>query len=117
MLEINLTSAITKLLDNEHLLSANEVLELFKKQGHSYNKTSIYRALDQLVEENVICRHHFTNDEGKYELREHHHAHLVCTNCGKVSTGECTYSEPQEVGTFKVDHHHTTLFGFCQNCQ
>jgi len=117
MLETNLITAIPDLLKEKHLLSASEILKIFLDQGHSYNKTSVYRALDQLVENNTLCRHHFTKDEAKYELREHHHVHLVCTNCGSVSTGECSYVQPDKVGSFTVDHHHTTLFGMCEKCQ
>lgn len=117
MLEVNLTTAIKKILEEKHLLSANEMLHIFQKQGHAYNKTSVYRALDQLSSENAICRHHFDNDEAKYELREQHHTHLVCTNCKKIETAECTYAVPKEVGSFKADHHHTTVFGTCGNCQ
>lgn len=117
MLEGNLTTAIKKVLEEEHLLSAKEMLHIFEKQGRVYNKTSVYRALDQLISENAICRHHFYDDEAKYELREHHHTHLVCTNCKKIETTECTYAEPKEIGTFKADHHHTTIFGVCGKCR
>lgn len=117
MLEISLSSAILTLLSRQHLLSANDILLYFKGKGHIYNKTSVYRALDQLVAENKICQHHFSDDENKYELRNQHHAHLVCTSCNSVDTADCSYADPQKIGSFKVDHHHLTLFGLCENCQ
>jgi Fur family ferric uptake transcriptional regulator len=117
MPENNLKSTIEKMLQSKHLLSANEILELCKQQGQKYNKTSVYRALEQLVNTDVICRHHFSDDEAKYELREHHHAHLVCTNCGIVTSAECSYQEPKNSNGFVVDHHHITLFGICKSCQ
>lgn len=117
MSERNLKEVIIALLQETHLLSAGAILKILSTQGKNYNKTSVYRALEQLETENAICRHHFTENESKYELREHHHAHLVCTSCGKVDTTECTYAEPKELGSFKADHHHTTVFGVCGNCQ
>lgn len=117
MSETSLKNILTKMLHEEHLLSASDFLERLDMSGKTYNKTSVYRALEQLLEEEVVCRHHFSATEASYELREHHHAHLICTNCSKVETGECDYDEPHKVGGFLVNHHHTTLFGLCENCQ
>lgn len=117
MNKISLKELIRQLLEKEHLLSAPNLLNLLEKDGNIYNKTSVYRALEQLLDEEVICRHHFSNSEASYELRDHHHAHLVCTKCGEIQTGECEYNEPDTVGSFIVNHHHTTLFGLCQKCQ
>jgi Fe2+ or Zn2+ uptake regulation protein len=117
MPKISLKDNLVNLLKEKHLLSVADFLNLLKKQGKSYNKTSVYRALEQLLEAEVVCMHHFSAAEATYELREHHHAHLVCTNCGKVAAGECSYEEPTTVGLFKVNHHHTTLFGSCVDCQ
>jgi Fur family transcriptional regulator, ferric uptake regulator len=116
MSERNLKQTLVSLLQVNHLLSAGAMLEKLASQGKNYNKTSVYRALDQLELENMVCRHHFNEAEADYELREHHHAHLVCTHCGQVESGECTYVEPTSIGAFKVDHHHTTLFGTCEKC-
>jgi len=112
-----LKELIRQLLEKEHLLSAPDLLHLLEENGNTYNKTSVYRALEQLLDEEVLCRHHFSNSEASYELRDHHHVHLVCTKCGKVQIGDCEYSEPETVGSFTVNHHHITLFGLCQGCQ
>jgi len=117
MNKTNLKELIKQLLEREHLLSASDLLSLLDKNGKLYNKTSVYRALDQLLDEEIICRHHFSNSEASYELRDHHHAHLVCTKCGKIQTGKCEYNEPETIDSFLVNHHHTTLFGLCEDCQ
>jgi Fur family ferric uptake transcriptional regulator len=117
MLEINLTTAIEQLLEEKHLLSANEILAVFNSHGHTYNKTSVYRALEQLQKEEKICEHVFSRKEAVYELRDHHHDHLVCQDCGKVEAVECSFNHPKNIKGFKVDHHHTSLFGVCGNCQ
>lgn len=113
----SLREILVNLLKREHLLSVSQILDLLKKSKRSYNKTSVYRALDQLLEEDAVCRHYFSGSEASYELREHHHAHLVCTNCGKVETEECDYHQPESADGFQVNHHHTTLFGLCADCQ
>lgn len=116
MRKTGLAATIFSLLQEKHLLSAKAIAELVNHRGHRYNKTSVYRALDRLLEEGVVCRHYFANDEAGYELREHHHAHLVCTRCGMVTTSRCAYAHPTKIGTFTVNHHHLTLFGVCQTC-
>ncbi|MCA9369996.1 MAG: transcriptional repressor [Pseudomonadales bacterium] len=116
MQQRTLKETLVKLLQTHHLLSVSDILTLLEKNKTSYNKTSVYRALEQLLDEDVICRHHFSPTEATYELREHHHAHLVCTQCGSIEEGECAYQEPHAVGSFRVNHHHTTLFGICGGC-
>jgi Fe2+ or Zn2+ uptake regulation protein len=117
MKKITLKKLLVKTLKKNHLLSVSDFLKLLNKDGRNYNKTSVYRSLEQLLEENVVCRHHLSNLEAKYELRDHHHAHLVCTECDEVVAGDCNYDQPERVGDFIVNHHHNTLFGLCFNCQ
>jgi len=117
MAEKALKLIIVEILKQNHLLSVAEFLDVLKKDGKSYNKTSVYRALEQLISEDAVCQHHFSSSEASYELREHHHTHLVCKKCGKIQTAECHYHETPKVGNFLVEHHHVTLFGLCENCQ
>lgn len=117
MQEKTLAESIQELLAKKHLLSANQILSNLAEEGKSYNKTSVYRALDSLLADNLVCRHYFSDSEAKYELRDHHHDHLVCNSCGTVSVSECRTNHTQAIDDFVIDHHHTTIFGRCQNCQ
>lgn len=112
-----LSSIIEKLFQHHHLLSAKDILEKLKKTGLTYNKTSIYRTLDQLLEKGVVCRHYFNEAQAVYESSDHHHTHLVCNKCGKIDAIECTYTQPTEIKKFEVDHHHVTLMGTCADCK
>lgn len=112
----NLKQLLLELFAVEHLLTATQCREQLEKQGRRFNKTSIYRALDQLVADALLCRQNFQSDEVVYELRQSHHAHLVCENCGTVTSASCTYVQPIAVDGFQVDHHHVTLLGTCKNC-
>lgn len=117
MLKRNLKDTIISLLQTNHLLSANAILSQLEASGKSFNKTSVYRVLEQLLAEQQICKHHFTENEAQYELRSHHHAHLVCSECGAVKESTCRYKQPSRVGKFSIDHHHLTLIGTCGRCQ
>lgn len=112
----NLKTRLVEILGNKHLCSVAEFLSELKKQKASYNKTSVYRALEQLLAEGTICKQHFGETEAQYELRDHHHAHAVCRKCQKVKTVDCKYDEPESVKDFSIDHHHVTLIGVCGEC-
>ena len=111
-----LPKKIIKLLEQDHFLTANQIIELIAQSEKKYNKTSVYRALDKLLEENLICKENFGETESMYELRTHHHDHAVCTSCEKIIAVECQSHSEKKVPGFTVDHHHTTLYGTCTNC-
>ena len=116
MTKKSLKKLITDLLAKRHMLSATDILEILKEQNTEYNKTSVYRVLEQLLEEGTLCRHHFDEDENLWELRTDHHLHLQCTNCSKVFKKDCDYIDPT-FDDFQVDHHHVTLIGKCNDCK
>jgi Fur family transcriptional regulator, ferric uptake regulator len=111
-----LRQEILKLLDRDHLLTVPTLVEKLKKQHSDLNKTTVYRALEFLLEEGIVCRHNVSGNELSFELRDHHHDHLVCTNCGQLQTVDCLVHPPRQVGGFVVDHHHLTLYGLCEKC-
>lgn len=112
-----LSNLIVEMLQREHLLTAPQLLEQLKSKALQYNKTSLYRALDKLLAQDVICKQNFGDNGIQYELRSSHHDHLACTLCGNINSVECTIAPPKEINGFQVDHHHVTYFGTCQQCQ
>ncbi len=98
-------------------MTATAILEKLSSQGLDYNKTSVYRALDRMRAEGDVCRQTLGENQIYYELHQDDHDHLVCQHCGRVVGVHAALSVPQEVDTFKVDHHHLTLYGLCSDCQ
>ncbi|CAN5298265.1 ferric iron uptake transcriptional regulator [soil metagenome] len=117
MTHSTLSDSIQDLLKKKHLLSANQILEHFEDKGRIYNKTSVYRALDQLSADDVICRYDFSDSEAQYELRDHHHDHVICEKCGEIETIECQFTQPVHLKGYHISHHHLTLFGICTACE
>lgn len=107
---------ISKILEENHLLSAPDILQKMAKDGTPVNKTSVYRALDKMLAAETICKQIFGSDVVLYELRENHHDHFVCENCGKIEIVACATHPQNSFDGLTVTHHHTTLFGFCENC-
>lgn len=106
---------VMNLLRQSHLLSVSELVDRLRSKYPDVNKTTVYRATEFLLGQNLICQHQFGADEARYELREDH-AHGVCTSCGKVIELECDHPTPPQTSKFNFDHHHLTFFGRCQQC-
>jgi Fe2+ or Zn2+ uptake regulation protein len=111
-----LAQEILKLLAEKHLLSAIEIDEHLKKYGKKFNKTSVYRALEKLQNQDLICKETFGESQAKYELRAKHHDHAVCTNCEQIKVVPCHNDEQRNIPGFKTNHHHTIIYGLCDSC-
>lgn len=107
---------IIHLLAKHHFLTVPDMVERLHAQGTSVNKTSVYRALEKLLIQGTVCKQNIRANDLVYELRSHHHDHVVCSNCGKIETVECQITPPIVPG-FSIHHHHLTFFGLCQACQ
>lgn len=111
-----LTQQIRTILSTQHLATAPEILHSLEQQGHSYNKSSVYRALERLLESAEICRTSLGSQETYYELRHENHAHLICNSCSRVMATDAL-TVPAEIDGFHTDHSHVTIFGICSECQ
>jgi Fe2+ or Zn2+ uptake regulation protein len=92
--------------------------------------SSIYRNLTRLEELGIVHRVVTAGDFAHYEvaedLTEHHHHHLVCSNCGSVEDFEAPAAledsvrdAARRVGRrtgFRTQHHLVDLVGLCANC-
>lgn len=108
---------IVQLLQKEHLLSAAQMEVQLVKDFPSINKTTVYRALEFLLKSGKVCQHQFDLKEAVFELKDHHHDHLICTSCLKMIVTDCKVILPTSIEGYVVDHHHLTLYGMCADCQ
>ncbi|HEX9817498.1 MAG TPA: transcriptional repressor [Patescibacteria group bacterium] len=113
----NLEDKLMAILKLEHLLSAPEILIKLQTLDQSYNKTSVYRALDRLLTKGILCQHQLADDGLVYELRSGHHDHLQCEVCGRLEVVACALPTPDSIQGFKLSHHHLTYLGTCPTCQ
>ncbi|MCY4444826.1 MAG: transcriptional repressor [Proteobacteria bacterium] len=106
--------------DQQHV-SAEQVHQSLKDQGHKLGLATVYRSLNLLVDADILEQHHFQNDKAVYELKypEGHHDHLVCLDCGDIKEFEDEYIEErqQEIAMklgFDLASHRLELFGHCK---
>lgn len=110
---------IFELLENSAKpFSVHEILSTIKA-----NKTTIYREINVLLNNNYLIEVDFADGSKRYELSNlGHHHHLICIKCHKVQdvTIKERLSDEEELISktkkFKVLKHNLEFFGYCQNC-
>jgi Fe2+ or Zn2+ uptake regulation protein len=117
---------ITVLEETTRPLTIQEILGRDKGLAQS----SAYRNLQLFEEVHVVHRLDAGDDFARYELAEdltdHHHHHLMCSQCGRVddfvvlpeveeALDRALAQAAAEAG-FEIDHHRLDLFGICQRC-
>jgi Fur family ferric uptake transcriptional regulator len=107
--------------ENTHLTSL-QVYEKIRPQLPAVNPSTVYRALERLAKNDKISVSDIGTGAVVYETRktEMHH-HLVCQNCGQISTignedVSVLFSALYQKNHFVTTTNHLILFGLCENC-
>ncbi len=110
-------------------ITAGDVCEYFKNKGASIGKSTIYRQLENLVEEGIINKYIVdVNSPACFEYMvddSHVEAvvcfHCKCEKCGKLIHLHC--DELEEIQhhlfdkhNFKIDSTRTVIYGICEKC-
>ena len=107
---------------NSHI-AAEEIFDALQERTKVLNISTIYRTLDLLVEEGLVCRNDLGDEFIVYALAQHGaHIHLVCRQCGQVVEADQSLITDlgeifQEEYGFAADLRHISLFGLCSKCQ
>ncbi len=115
---------IIETLSQEHAhLTSHQVYAEIRERLPAVNQSTVYRALERLVNLGKVSVSDMGTGSAVYELlTEGIHHHLVCQKCGRVVTID--HEEVEEF--FAAIHHkhhfeivtnHLILFGICEKCQ
>jgi Fur family transcriptional regulator, ferric uptake regulator len=105
--------------------SAQEIYDGIRGDGGRIGIASVYRALDQLVELELVQRVELGDGVARYEpshtTGEHHH-HLVCDDCGRVDPFfDPALEQALEAAAARLDAgmraHEVVLHGHCPDCR
>lgn len=108
-------------------LTADDIINHFKNEEKPISKATVYRALESLLNENII-RKYVLQDKSSacYQFVEspnecQNHYHMKCLKCGNLVHLECEeINELQnhilKYHNFKIDLCSTVLYGNCENC-
>jgi Fur family transcriptional regulator, ferric uptake regulator len=96
--------------------------EIYARIAPALSEPTVYRNLDFLVEQGLVCVTHTGNGHLEYELARHPHHHLVCRSCGtKTELAEeamlPVLSQLESATGYRLTENHITLTGLCPNCK
>jgi Fur family ferric uptake transcriptional regulator len=116
-------------LHGEHMTAAM-VWEHFHANGSSIGKATIYRRLEQLVEEGLVYKYVIDANSPacfEYVPEESHEKHEVCFHCKCEKCGKLIHLHCEELEeirahllaghSFALDPLRTVFYGLCENCR
>lgn len=110
-------------LKSKDHFTADEFLEIAKKQDRTISKATLYRTLILLTESGILEEHDFGNGRRSYEQKtgHGHHDHLICVRCQKIlefqnDEIEAIQDRIAAQRGFRILFHSHKLFGHCREC-
>ncbi|MBN2460486.1 MAG: transcriptional repressor [Candidatus Cloacimonetes bacterium] len=99
--------------------SADEIYRALLNQIPTLSKTTVYNTLKTFEEKGIIESFSIMNNEVRYELQPHPHAHFKCKLCGTIYDiyGSFDCLRDKIVEGHKVQEQHINLIGICAACQ
>jgi Fe2+ or Zn2+ uptake regulation protein len=106
-------------------LTIPEIAAAIEAAGGSLNQATLYRALEALLDVDIVRRVDMQHAHAHYELTasaQHHH-HLICKSCGHIEDVErCDIHEIEHTVLKKskffasIQSHSLEFFGYCKKC-
>jgi Fur family ferric uptake transcriptional regulator len=99
-----------------------ELLEKSRKYDSSISYATVYRTLMMFIEAGVAYQRQFGKGQSLFEQAgEHHHDHLICTECDEIvefenDTIEKLQDEVAKKHGFTLTRHKMELYGVCRKC-
>ncbi len=109
---------------NSSHVTTEELYRLALKKFPQIGYSTVHRTLKLLAECGLASERHFGDRYTRFESRfkNHHHDHLICTECGTIIEFESQKIEKMQENVakqenFKVTHHRLEIYGICNKCQ
>jgi Fe2+ or Zn2+ uptake regulation protein len=106
---------------NGHI-SPTEVYERASQDIPGLTEATVYRTLEFLAQNGLVCSAHIGNGHLVYEIAEQEHDHLICRKCGAEMQIDHAplvkiYAELESSSGYRFTDSHMTFFGLCPECQ
>lgn len=116
-------AVLAALTDRTAFISAQDLHARLRTAGETVGLTSVYRALQGLVETGAVDVRRTDAGEATYRAcgSERHHHHLVCTGCGATVEVEAPalerwVAQVADRHGYRVDDHTLEISGRCGRC-
>lgn len=108
----------------EQYVTVNQIAAHFQKTGQSVGLTTIYRQLDKLEKEGIVCKLVLDGNSGacyQYADKTAGRLLLKCEDCGDIIPMGCSHMEELyehvlQEHQFQVNPHRTMFYGRCDAC-
>jgi len=114
---------LSLLKESNHPMSINEIYSQIVNELPRIAKSTIYRNIDALLDQNLIDKYHFKDNEVFYRIKANskEHKHFVfCDDCKKVfDLPSCPIKEIENVMEeegFIIKKHQIQINGLCKDC-
>ena len=106
-------------------VGVEDLLRTVRRRSPSVGNATVYRTMKLFVEAGIAEERRFSTGASLYEPHdgdEHHHDHLICTECERIfefenEEIEALQDKVAEARGFKLTHHKMELYGICADCQ
>ena len=108
-------------------ITAEDIINYSNKIGEKIGKATVYRYLNNLVENNIIKKFILEDNKGScYQYIDgkkcEDHYHLKCKNCNKIIHLDCDefkniQNHISKEHDFEIDSIKTVFYGLCKNCK
>lgn len=104
-------------------VTAEELLRAVRIRDPRVGAATVYRTLRILQDSGIVAERHFEGGATQFELvGEHHHDHLICTQCKTIIEFEDDATEEAQkriadLHGFELHSHRHELYGLCPRCR
>ena len=103
--------------------TAEEIYMIVKAKDPAVSRSTVYRNLGLLVQNNLIKQISMKVGPDRYDYIREPHNHVMCTNCGKIFDFEYSF-EYEELGKIikdqtgiEISKDGIALEGICDSCK
>lgn len=103
-------------------VTVGEIYYRVKMLDSRIDRSTVYRALDAFIQLGLAICAEDVSGERVYELiKERHHHHLICSECGndievENMVVEDFYRQLRDLYHYEIKMDHLIVFGICSNC-
>ncbi|PIQ77469.1 hypothetical protein COV82_04255 [Candidatus Peregrinibacteria bacterium CG11_big_fil_rev_8_21_14_0_20_46_8] len=116
---------ISLLFESPNPLSILDLKAALQQEGLEFDKSTLYREIQFLMNNNLTVELCFHTGEKKYEWKREHHHHLICRRCDAIEEVQLDELENVLPSIEKKIHastkftkidHALDFFGLCVQC-
>ena len=102
--------------------TADDVYQDVQQQIPGISRATVYRILDNLVQEGLIQRISHPGSAGRYDGNTNQHHHFLCTSCGQVldvffPVDEKQLFRAEQWKNLHVEGYSIYFHGLCERCK